>query len=65
MRKVRQYGHIKWLGHELFVTTVLSGEYIAFKPLEEDRWTLYFMSTPLALFDARHLRLNPIARKKK
>ena len=59
VRKVRQEGHMKWHGHELFVSKTLAGEFVGLAPLEHDRWKLRFGRLPLGILDAR---LNKIIR---
>jgi transposase InsO family protein len=53
IRKVRQEGHMKWEGHEVFVSKTLAGEPVGLKPLDHDRWELYFGRLPLGILDAR------------
>lgn len=52
-RKVRQQGHIRWQGHEVFVSKTLVGEPVGLKPLDHDRWELYFGPLVLGIVDAR------------
>jgi len=59
-RKVRQEGHMKWQGHEVFVSKTLANEVVGLKPLDHDRWELYFAELPLGILDARtHKILRP------
>jgi putative transposase len=53
IRKVRQEGHMKWEGHEVFVSKTLANEAVGLKPLDHDRWELYFGRLPLGILDAR------------
>ena len=53
VRKVRQEGHMKWYGREIFISKTLAGEPVGLKPLEHDRWELYFGKLPLGILDAR------------
>lgn len=60
VRKVRQEGHMKWCGHEVFVSKTLADQVVGLKPLEHDRWELYFARLPLGILDARtHKILRP------
>lgn len=59
-RLVRPNGHIKWNGKELFISTLLVGEYIALKPHSEHEWILYFSFLPLGIFNERRLEINTI-----
>ncbi len=60
LRKVRQEGHMKWHGHEVFVSKTLAGEVVGLNPLDHDRWELYFAQLPLGILDARtHKILRP------
>ena len=53
VRKVRVEGHMKWHGHEVFVSKTLAHEAVGLKPLEHDRWEVYFAALPLGILDAR------------
>lgn len=53
VRKVKPGGYIKWHGQIVYITKVLGGEYVGLKPLDNERWELYFAHLPLGLFDAR------------
>jgi putative transposase len=60
LRKVRQQGHMKWEGHEVFISKTLAGEVVGLKPFDHDRWELYFAELPLGILDARtHKILRP------
>jgi len=51
---------MKWEGHEIFVSKLLAGEAVGLKPLEHDRWELYFGRLPLGVLDGRtHKILRP------
>jgi putative transposase len=63
VRKVRPRGAIKWEGHEVPVSTALSGQYVGLEPTERpDVYRLHFMAVPLGHFDARRLQVKPLAR---
>lgn len=53
VRKVKCGGYMKWHGQMVYVTKYLLGEYIGLRPLENDRWELYFCQLPLGIFDER------------
>jgi putative transposase len=53
LRKVRHEGHIRWQGDEVFVSKTLVGEPVGLKPIEHDRWEVYFGPLPLGILDAR------------
>ena len=53
LRKVRHEGHIRWQGHEVFVSKTLVGEPVGLKSLDHDRWELYFGPLVLGIVDAR------------
>jgi hypothetical protein len=57
VRKVKQQGHMKWHGRSVYLTKVLAGDHVGLKPLDHDRWELYFAQLPLAIFDARTGRI--------
>jgi hypothetical protein len=44
---------MKWHGHEIFVSKTLAHEAVGLKPLEHDRWEVYFAALPLGILDAR------------
>ena len=53
VRKVRQEGHIRWRGFEVFVTKTLVGEPIGLQELDHDLWQVYFGPLDLGVLDAR------------
>jgi len=53
VRSVRTDGSIKWQGRLLYVTKALYGERVALEEIEDDLWSLYFMTHLLGRFDAR------------
>jgi putative transposase len=60
LRKVRVEGHMKWQGHEVFVSKLLAGHAVGLMPLEHDRWEIYFGLLPLGVLDGRtHKILRP------
>ncbi len=61
VRKVRGEGHMKWQGHEVFVSKLLAGEPVGLMPLEHDRWEVYFAALPLGILDGRtHKIIRPV-----
>jgi putative transposase len=60
IRKVKNGGRIKWNGHELHVATPLTSHYVGLKPVDNGRWLLYFMQTPIALFDEKDVRMRKL-----
>lgn len=61
VRKVRVEGHMKWQGHEVFVSKLLAGEPVGLMPLDHDRWEIYFAALPLGILDGRtHKILRPV-----
>ena len=61
VRLVASNGDISWAGERLFVSTALTGEYVALEEVEDGVWTLHFATVPLARYDERRRRLHPIA----
>jgi len=57
LRKVKPGGYMKWHGQIIYVTKALEGEYVGLKPLDHDRWELYFARLPLGVFDARSSKI--------
>ena len=53
VRKVKHGGYMKWHGQMVYVTKYLLGEHVGMRPLEHDRWELFFCRLPLGIFDAR------------
>jgi transposase InsO family protein len=57
LRKVKPGGYMKWHGQIIYITKTLEGEYVGLKPLDHDRYELYFAQLPLAVFDARSSKI--------
>jgi transposase InsO family protein len=53
VRKVKCGGYMKWRGEMIYVTKYLLGEHVGLRPLEHDRWEMYFCQLPLGIFDER------------
>ena len=66
VRRVRHNGEIKWRGHLVLVTDVLTGEPIGLEEVSDGAWVVYFSTLPLGVLDdATHkLHLFPPARKR-
>jgi len=64
VRRVRHNGEIKWRGHFVFLTEVLTGEPIGLEEVADGAWVVYFAALPLGVLDdATHqLHLFPPAR---
>jgi transposase InsO family protein len=58
VRRVACDGRIKWHDRQLFLTSVLAGEDVAFQPIEDGQWLVRFATMPLAIFHERTWRLQ-------
>jgi transposase InsO family protein len=68
VRRVRSNGEIKWGGDFAFISSALIGEWVGFKQLEKNIWTVHFGPLCLATFDSnlnQIKRLNEITINKK
>jgi len=61
-RLVRQGGRIKWKCKEINLTTALWGQQVGLKPVGDGRWSVYFESLELGVFDERKGRIEPAKR---
>jgi transposase InsO family protein len=61
VRRVAQNGTLRWKSTAVFVARALDGECVAFEAVDDGVWTLYFATIPLARFDERRRRLQPLA----
>lgn len=59
-RMVRTNGTIKWKGEEIFISELLTGENIALKPYDEDKWIIYFSFFPLGIFNEKMRKVSKI-----
>ena len=57
VRKVRQEGHFKWRGHDVFASKALAGEYVGLKSFDHDRWELHFAKLSLGILDPRTYKI--------
>jgi len=60
VRTVYPTGEIKIGGHRVFVSETLAGEPLGLVQIDETLWRLHFASMPLALLDARVMRIRPL-----
>jgi len=60
VRTVKSHGHFRWKKHDVFLSEVLWGEPIGLLPADEDSFTVHFAHLPLARFNARRLRVEPL-----
>ena len=51
VRHVRTNGEIRWRGEMLFISEVLSGEYVGFEQIDDRCWALHYGPVPLAILD--------------
>ena len=64
VHSVRRKGHFRWHKQDVFLSEVLWGERVAFLPVD-DRWfTIYFAQFPLARFDSQKLHVLPLPQAK-
>ena len=58
---VHSKGQFRWKKrHDVFLTEVLWGERIGLLPIDERWYTIYFAQYPIARFDSRFSRLEPL-----
>jgi putative transposase len=60
VRRVYPHGQFFWKQHDVFLSKVLAGERIGFKPLDEHNWCIYFAAFPIAHFDSVNLAIRPV-----
>jgi putative transposase len=58
VRRVSGTGAVKWHGRRLFLSEVLGGLDVAFAPVDDGIWVVYFAAWPLARFSERTWRLE-------
>jgi hypothetical protein len=58
VRHVRSSGEIKWQGQWLFLSHALAGEAIAFEPIGDGVWMLYFGHLDLGFYSERERKLD-------
>jgi len=64
-RMVRINGVILLQGREVYLTQALSGQLVGLEPIDEGRWKIHFMHQPLALYDQRQKRVQPLTPNQK
>lgn len=57
VRRVDTNGCIKWRGHPVFLTTVLSGAYVGLEEIAEAIWSVIYYDIELGRYDAEHKQL--------
>jgi transposase InsO family protein len=60
VRRVHKHGQFFWNYHSVFLSKVLYGENIGLLPVDDRYYRVYFAAVPLALFDSRQLRIQPV-----
>jgi len=58
VRRVRSSGEIKWQGQWFFISDVLIGENIAFEPVAEGCWTIWFGPVDLGYYSSRDRKVH-------
>lgn len=59
-RPVRPNGTIYWQSQELFVSKALSGETLGLKPIDQQRWQVYFADLRIGLMDTEIMKVLPM-----
>jgi transposase InsO family protein len=65
VRKVGPCGTFGWKGEKIFLSETLPNEPIGLERIDEDLWRIHFAAFPIALFDSRCLRTQPLPRENK
>jgi putative transposase len=66
VRKLRPSGSIRWRGRKLFITEVLVGEPVAFEPIDDRSFQVYYGPIKLAVYDEKRAKLlRPSAARRK
>jgi len=60
VRRVYPHGQFFWKQHDVFLSKVLAGERIGFKPMDERNWCIYFAAFPIAYFDSVDLAVRSL-----
>jgi transposase InsO family protein len=61
VRRVHKHGQFCWQHQSVFLSKVLYGEDIGLLPIDERYYRVYFADFPLAQFDSRELRIEPLS----
>jgi transposase InsO family protein len=59
VRRVRSNGEIKWRGGLVFVSTVLMGERIGLRQVDNDYWELFYSFYPLGILNEKTRKIEP------
>jgi transposase InsO family protein len=60
VRRVQSRGEFCWKHHDVFLSETLSYERIGLLPLDDRYYRVYLAEFPLARFDSRELRIEPL-----
>lgn len=60
VRKVDDVGRVRWHTAKVPIALALTGQDIAFEPIEDARYRVWFMNTPLAIFDEKRMCMRPL-----
>lgn len=58
VRRVRLNGTIKWLGEELAVTKILTGEWVGLTEAGDGQWAIQFGSILIGVYDERKAKID-------
>jgi transposase InsO family protein len=58
VRRVGKSGSFRWRGRFVFLTMVLSGEYVGLEEVDDGRWDIYFYDVLVARYDERENKLH-------
>jgi transposase InsO family protein len=59
-RRVQPNGRITFGAHAIFLSRALAGEWVALEEHDDDLWTIYFATVPLARWLPRSRQLRPL-----
>jgi putative transposase len=62
VRLVGDNGCVRWKSVNVFVSSALSGEHVAFEEIDTGIWTVYFAAVALARYDEAERKWHPIAK---
>jgi hypothetical protein len=60
VRHVHSGGALKWQNKEIYLSSVLIGEYIRLDQIDNDIWKIYFSFYPVCILDAGTFTLKPL-----
>ncbi len=58
VRRIGKSGSFRWRGRFVFLTMVLSGEYVGLEEVDDGMWDIYFYDVLLARYDERENKLH-------